>query len=75
MERVSQSKQDDVALEVKGLSHWYGENRVLNEINLKIQPGQIVALVGPSGCGKSTLLKAILGTHPAAEGQVVANEG
>ncbi len=74
MERVSHSAVDDIALEVKQLSHWYGENRVLNNVNLRIRAGQIVALVGPSGCGKSTLLKAILGTHPAKEGEVIAND-
>ncbi|RMF44632.1 MAG: ATP-binding cassette domain-containing protein [Planctomycetota bacterium] len=44
---------------------------MLNHINLRIEAGQIVALVGPSGCGKSTLLKAILGTHPPREGEVL----
>ncbi len=61
------------AVEVKGLSHWFGSQRVLNDINLKITEGQIVALVGPSGCGKSTLLKAILGTHPPSEGEVIVD--
>jgi NitT/TauT family transport system ATP-binding protein len=61
------------AVEVKGLSHWFGQHRILNNINLRIEAGQIVALVGPSGCGKSTLLKAILGTHPAAEGEVIVD--
>ncbi len=61
------------ALEVKNLSHWYGENRILNNINLQIDYGQVVALVGPSGCGKSTLLRAILGTDPPSEGEVIAD--
>ncbi|HAC89498.1 MAG TPA: sugar ABC transporter ATP-binding protein, partial [Planctomycetaceae bacterium] len=52
------------ALEICEVSHWFGTNRILNKINLRIDAGQIVALVGPSGCGKSTLLQAILGTHP-----------
>jgi NitT/TauT family transport system ATP-binding protein len=60
------------ALEIVNLSHWYGANRVLSQINLQVAAGQIVAMVGPSGCGKSTLLHAILGTHPPSEGQVVA---
>ncbi len=65
--------ETQTAVEIRGLSHWFGPNRVLNDINLRIEPGQIVALVGPSGCGKSTLLKAILGTHPAAEGEVIVD--
>ncbi len=62
---------NEVAVEINGLSHWFDDFRVLNDINLKINAGQIVALVGPSGCGKSTLLKAILGTQPPSEGSVV----
>jgi NitT/TauT family transport system ATP-binding protein len=58
------------ALEIDGVSHWFGSNRVLNDINLQIADGQIVAVVGPSGCGKSTLLRAILGTHPAKAGTI-----
>lgn len=60
------------ALEIRNLSHWYGEQRILNKINLQIAAGQIVALVGPSGCGKSTLLRAILGTDPPSEGEIFA---
>ncbi len=65
--------EEQVALQVKNVSHWFGNVRVLNDINLKITAGQVVALVGPSGCGKSTLLKAILGTHPTREGSIVVD--
>lgn len=61
----------DIVLECRDVSHWFGEKRVLNKVNLKIGRGQIVALVGPSGSGKSTLLRAILGTHPPLGGAVV----
>ncbi len=57
-------------LEVKNVSHAYGPKRVLNDVNLRVEAGQVVALVGPSGCGKSTLLRAILGTHPPTKGEV-----
>ncbi len=58
------------ALEVKHVSHWFGNNKVLGDVNFEIHPGQIVAIVGPSGCGKSTLLRAILGTHPPKQGEI-----
>ncbi|MEM7473940.1 MAG: ATP-binding cassette domain-containing protein [Planctomycetota bacterium] len=69
----SHSEASESALEIKNLSHWFDDFRVLNKIDLRIAAGQIVALVGPSGCGKSTLLKAILGTHPANEGSILVN--
>ncbi len=61
------------ALEIESVSHWFGSNKVLNDINLQIADGQIVAVVGPSGCGKSTLLRAILGTHPPKAGKILAD--
>lgn len=63
----------DIVLECRGVSHWFGEKKVLGDVNLTIGRGQIVALVGPSGSGKSTLLRAILGTHPPKSGQVLMN--
>ena len=59
-----------IILNIEGVSQWFGDNRVLHDINIKIVQGQFVALVGPSGCGKSTLLRAILGTEPPKEGVV-----
>ncbi len=63
----------EYALEINSLSHVFGSYRVLDNINLKVLPGQIVAVVGPSGCGKSTLLKAILGTHPPTQGDILTD--
>ncbi|MFH2000415.1 MAG: ATP-binding cassette domain-containing protein [Planctomycetota bacterium] len=60
----------ETMLKVNNLSHWFGSNLVLHNVNLDIQQGQIVALVGPSGCGKSTLLRSIVGTHLPCEGEV-----
>jgi NitT/TauT family transport system ATP-binding protein len=64
---------EQVVLEIKGVSHWFGEKHVLHDVNLKIIRGEIVALVGPSGCGKSTLLRAIVGTHPPNQGEIIMN--
>lgn len=55
------------------MSHAFGPKRVLHDVNLQIARGEIVALVGPSGSGKSTLLRAILGTNPPQNGQILMN--
>lgn len=61
---------NNIVLDIKNASHYFGSKNVLYNINLKIAQGQIVSVVGPSGCGKSTLFRAILGTHPLAEGAI-----
>ncbi|MGL5632276.1 MAG: ABC transporter ATP-binding protein [Azovibrio sp.] len=43
-------------LEIRGLSHRFGYQRVLEGIDLSVRESEAVALVGPSGCGKTTLL-------------------
>jgi ABC-type multidrug transport system ATPase subunit len=49
------------------------KKRLLDRINLAIEPGQFVALVGGSGTGKSTLMKTLLGISPTTEGKVYLN--
>ncbi len=48
-------------LRVQNLNVKIGENKILQNVNLHVHCGQMVALIGPNGAGKSTLLKAILG--------------
>ena len=52
------------ALIIDDLHHKYDKrersNWILNEINLKIENGQLLGLLGPSGCGKTTLLRLSL---------------
>ena len=48
------------AIEIKNLTVAYGENIALEDLNLDIEIGSLMALVGPNGAGKSTLIKTIL---------------
>lgn len=58
------------ALSAQRLSCDYGQGPVLHDLDLDIEPGEVVGIVGPSGCGKSTLLKAFAGIVPARSGRL-----
>lgn len=57
-------------IEVAQVGFGYGRKRVLNEVNLTVSPGEIVALLGPNGSGKTTLLKIMLGFLQPGSGSV-----
>jgi branched-chain amino acid transport system ATP-binding protein len=57
-------------LEIRNLSAGYGRSTVLQAIDLRVQPGEIVALIGANGAGKSTLAKVVSGLLPARAGSV-----
>jgi len=48
-------------LQLKNIYAGYGEVRVLSDINLEVNAGEVLAIMGPNGAGKSTVLKAIFG--------------
>lgn len=62
--------RETVGIEVRGLSFGYGEDLVLDQLNLSIAPGEKVAIVGASGGGKSTLVQLLLGLYSAQTGTV-----
>jgi phosphate transport system ATP-binding protein len=47
----------DYSIETHGLNLWYGDFQALRDIEVRVKPGVITALIGPSGCGKTTLLR------------------
>jgi ATP-binding cassette subfamily B protein RaxB len=53
-----------------GFAYSAAEAPVLRKLNLRIEPGDSVAIVGPSGCGKTTLLKCMLGILAPQAGQI-----
>lgn len=55
---------------VRGLSHSFGPKRVLNDIDLEVREGEIVAIMGSSGGGKTTLLKCISGLITPTSGVI-----
>jgi branched-chain amino acid transport system ATP-binding protein len=58
-------------LDVRGLRAGYGASEVLHGVDLRVGPGEVVALLGRNGMGKTTLVRAITGLNPARTGRIV----
>jgi ABC-2 type transport system ATP-binding protein len=54
----------------QGLTKKYQKATVLKNINLEIQPGEVIGYIGPNGAGKSTTIKILTGIIPEFEGEV-----
>lgn len=61
------------AIEIKNLTVAYGENIALENLNLDVETGSLMALVGPNGAGKSTLIKTILKFLKQITGEIKIN--
>ncbi|CDM42725.1 MULTISPECIES: sulfate/molybdate ABC transporter ATP-binding protein [Pseudomonadaceae] len=59
-----------MSIEIRNVSKNFNAFKALNEINLNIQSGELVALLGPSGCGKTTLLRIIAGLETPDSGTI-----
>lgn len=60
-----------MSIEIRNVSKNFNDFKALNNINLDIHSGELVALLGPSGCGKTTLLRIIAGLETPDQGSIV----
>ena len=60
----------ETLLEARGLAAWYGAAQILFDVDLKVQRGEVVALMGRNGAGKSTTLKALIGMLGKRRGSI-----
>ncbi len=58
----------EVLIKVRNLNFYYGENRVLKDINMDVFKNTVTALIGPSGCGKTTFLRCFNRMHDLYKG-------
>jgi inositol-phosphate transport system ATP-binding protein len=59
-----------MSIQIQHFTKKFGETTVINNMNLHIHSGEMLALLGPSGCGKSTTLFAISGIYQVDQGQI-----
>ena len=64
---------EGVFLQVDNVGKVYGDNVVLENVNLNLARGELCTVVGPSGCGKSTLLRLILGQERPDTGRIAVD--
>ena len=62
-------------VDLKNVNLSYGVQKVLDDVNISIAPGEIVTIVGPNGSGKSSLLRALIGALKPVSGQISRAEG
>ncbi|NYE62527.1 branched-chain amino acid transport system ATP-binding protein [Duganella sp. 1224] len=61
------------ALDISNLQAWYGESHILHNVNMTVQPGEVVTLLGRNGAGRTTTLRAIMGLTGARKGSIKVN--
>ena len=59
------------SIEFRDVAKSYGDHRVLNGVNLQVEPGEVVAILGPSGSGKSTLIRLINQLESLSGGEIL----
>ena len=65
---VSSKESGNMSIQLRDVSFWYGENRILDNVSLTVREKEHIGILGGSGCGKSTLLKLLAGLYTGKEG-------
>ena len=74
MRRLFRIEVNQIKIQLKNVSHSYGDHKVIDGVSLDIEKGELMALLGPSGCGKTTILRLVAGLLAVEEGEIFFNE-
>ncbi len=69
-EEIKEIILEESFLEISKIYHYYGKAKSLEELNLKVNKGEIISVIGPNGAGKSTLLRNISGLEEPDRGKI-----
>ncbi len=72
-EHKDNDRIDTPILECRGISKAFGAVQAVRNVNWKVYPGEVTALVGDNGAGKSTLIKMVAGAYTRDEGEILIN--
>lgn len=61
-------------LKVQNLTKKFGDKTILQQLDLEVEAGKVIAILGPSGCGKSTFLRCLNGLEAVQEGQILFHD-
>jgi phospholipid/cholesterol/gamma-HCH transport system ATP-binding protein len=68
-----ESARQPPLIELRGVSKAFGDNIILDRVNLQVNRGEALVIIGPSGTGKSTILRMIAGLMPIDKGAIYIN--
>jgi len=72
--RIKSYKKNSTIVSLEKLSLKYGRKIILDNLNLKVNAGQILGLLGPNGVGKSTIFNLIIGLIKPDYGSILIND-
>ena len=71
--QIASAVSDEVVIQMRDVSKWYGTFHVLKHINLEVRKGERIVICGPSGSGKSTLIRCLNRLEEHQRGEVIVN--
>ena len=71
--RIKNFKQEKELLKLEKISMYFGKRKILDDLNLSLNQGEILGLLGPNGVGKSTIFNLIIGLLKPNYGSIFIN--
>ena len=70
---MGENQSSDPIIKCHGVNKWFGNFHVLKDIDLDVQPQEVLVIIGPSGSGKSTFIRCINRLEEHQEGQIIVD--